>query len=1316
MQTQSLAWPFGFLSWLLLCLTATVGAADETKPMGLRTDFRQTPLGVDLPDPRLSWRLEGERPGLAQLAFQIQVASDPNGFERPNFWDSGWVQDAQSAAILYECKAFAAKQRIYWRVRIEDDRGEIGPWSEPTWFEAGLLEDTDWNGADWISCSRRLQTEYGPPNVMGDWISAREEGAPAETITYKFAFPLPEKHVVYAGAWWSHVEQGEINVLVNGLKGLNGTEGPPTIYYKDFGFYMQRENEVRISLSGADLSTPVCFGMRIVFADGSEKIIGTSERWSVVHGGEEKSVRVACDYGKEPLGRAKVSPRAPLEAAWYKMDFEINKKVASARLYICGLGYNEPYLNGVKVGDHVLDPGQTDYETFAHYAVFDAGDQIEQGTNALAVLLGDGWYNNDRWFSNPRRLYGKPGLRAYLDIRYEDGTCDQVVTNRHWHWKPAGITMSNLFLGDHVDFRKWHAEWESPGTPLGWRPVRKVKPLSPKLVAQDFPPVRVVREIEPVKTWQVGEKTWIVDLGENISGWVGLDIEEPAGTEIRLRLTEMLDPSGKYLDNVPESFWSCHSSPQHHWIIADGRPRTWRPYFSYHGFRFAEIHGLSKPPTAEQIRGMVVNTDCPVTASFKSSDPLLDRIFQMGVRGHLSNMHSVLEDCPHREKCLWGGDLHSSWATGFHTLDSASFYRQQVRLFYTRPFDPRGIPGRVGVGRRATNSTLDFTWSVSPLFIAWRNYRQNGDLQTPEEFYDLMRSFLSYFEKESPDLIPVIHRYGDHAPPIGVPRTPADSQLIAAINYFAAAERFSQFAEALGRDDDVRWSRELAGRIRESIVSSFYDAGRKTFGNGTHDSLALAFGVVKPSQRDAVAASLAKVYQENGRQFDGGFMSYEIYPQLTEFGNVDLALEMLRNPAYPGIAQSIRDYDATTIFERFRNDSRRAQVRHSLNHHAANHPTAWMLNYLAGIRCHPEEPGFRRLLLQPFIPKDLEWVKAEMETPYGVVKSSWKQETGRLSWRFVIPPSSVAELRPPRGIKVIQLDGRKTQVVDGKLDLPSGTYQAQWKQEPMLQEEEAASWNSRLRPPAGRLAIVVDGNSPDPDDIGATAVMFGLLNRSGLNSRLVHLSHSCDLRPTERISGKDERRRQKVLDEVCEQGLLHFGPFERLKCCFNCRKEREAAVADLRDAINASSPDSPLWIIEAGEPDVIGFALQRADPSKSRYVHIVSHHPANDDSGDFFEWPEILAFGIEEHQIGDQNTLLQTTKTPWDWARKQPDPGIAWIWDRLHYAEQDGVVEFQKNKFDCSDAGMLYWWITGAQSGGEKKATPDDFKQLLIRK
>ncbi|WP_440877110.1 hypothetical protein [Thalassotalea sp. PLHSN55] len=259
-----------------------------------------------------------------------------------------------------------------------------------------------------------------------------------------------------------------------------------------------------------------------------------------------------------------------------------------------------------------------------------------------------------------------------------------------------------------------------------------------------------------------------------------------------------------------------------------------------------------------------------------------------------------------------------------------------------------------------------------------------------------------------------------------------------------------------------------------------------------------------------------------------------------------------------------------------------------------------------------------------------------------------------------------------------------------------------------------------VKPPKGRLAVVIDGNSPDPDDIGATPVMFALLNKTGLNETLVHLSHSCDLDPfrnkgKQQINAVNELRRQKKLDELSVTGIELFGPFENLRKFYNCREDQQGATRDLTDAINASTANNPLWIIEAGEPDLIGYALAAAKPSARQHVHVISHHPANDNSGDYFTWQQILDFGITEHQIGDQNVGLQTPMHYWDWTNAYNDSGFNYIMQMLAYAESDGVVPFQTNKYDCSDAGMLYWWITGANNGGNNSPTPVDIKEMLLQ-
>lgn len=252
-----------------------------------------------------------------------------------------------------------------------------------------------------------------------------------------------------------------------------------------------------------------------------------------------------------------------------------------------------------------------------------------------------------------------------------------------------------------------------------------------------------------------------------------------------------------------------------------------------------------------------------------------------------------------------------------------------------------------------------------------------------------------------------------------------------------------------------------------------------------------------------------------------------------------------------------------------------------------------------------------------------------------------------------------------------------------------------------------------INPPAGRIAIVADGNSPDPDDLGATAVSLALLRATGLEARLVHYSHSCDLVRVSRISEKAEVERHAMMQSSCDITARRWGGFDSMTF-LDAKWQLDETIKDLAKAINASTAEDPLWIVEAGEPDIIGFALDAAPKDKHQYVKVVTHHPANDDAGDFYTWQQILDFGVEEVRIPDQNIDLKVDLDKWNWARDHPDSRIQQIWLQGKIAEVDDVVKFQKGKWDCSDAGMVLYWITGATNGGLKTGTVKQVKKLLL--
>ncbi len=259
----------------------------------------------------------------------------------------------------------------------------------------------------------------------------------------------------------------------------------------------------------------------------------------------------------------------------------------------------------------------------------------------------------------------------------------------------------------------------------------------------------------------------------------------------------------------------------------------------------------------------------------------------------------------------------------------------------------------------------------------------------------------------------------------------------------------------------------------------------------------------------------------------------------------------------------------------------------------------------------------------------------------------------------------------------------------------------------------AAFSQLKINPPAGRLAIVADGNSPDPDDLGGTAITLAALRAAGLEKRLVHYSHSCDLVVLERISKEAEIERHAMMQTACDGTARRWGGFEHLKF-LDAKWNTDATVHDLRKAIMASTATDPLWIIEAGEPDIIGLALKITAKEKHKFVKIITHHPANDNAGDYFTWQQMLDFGIEEVRIPDQNINLKLKREHWDWALNHPDDRMQWIWVLGKMAEVDNVVSFQKGYWDCSDAGMALYWITGATNNGTKATSLDEVKSLLL--
>ena len=586
-----------------------------TSATELRADYRVNPLGLDRLPPTLSWRMDARgRAGASQSACRLVSApTEADLLAGKAAWDSGRVASGLSTQMPYSGPMPKAGQRVWWRVKIWDEAGREGVWSAPAWFEAGLLDEAGWRGAAWIGSTQEFKApEPVPAELMGPWIAAEE----ADRLVSGFALDLdlPDKPVVSAMMYGGGAKKGQASMVANYeqlspylRKGMDrasrGMDG-----FVDMAFFLfpGKKNHIELRFDKPTANATGSIGIRIVFADGTEKLIASDAKWQALSKGKPPgAVKIVEPYGGPNNGTIQQFQQTNVPPTWFRRALPVKKGLVSARLYLCALGQGLAYLDGNPVDRVFYSSPQSDFEEFAYYTVNDITGLLKAGENTLAVLLDGGWYHQVGAFRSVFS-YGRPGLKAVVRLEYADGSTEQVLSSPDWQWKEGAIRATNIYRGERVDFRKDQEEWKKAGSGSGWQKAQVIPPCTPKTVAIDVNPVRQDGEITPVKSWQIGSQTWIFDLGVVKHGVVRLKFNEPAGKTVRFRYSEYVEDGGP-MTNVPQSQWQCHGVPQMDEVIADGKPRVYESLFATKSFRFVEVSGLSHAPKPGDLVG--VNKD-----------------------------------------------------------------------------------------------------------------------------------------------------------------------------------------------------------------------------------------------------------------------------------------------------------------------------------------------------------------------------------------------------------------------------------------------------------------------------------------------------------------------------------------------------------------------------------------------------------------------------------------------------------------------------------------------------------------------------------
>jgi len=673
-----------------------------------------------------------------------------------------------------------------------------------------------------------------------------------------------------------------------------------------------------------------------------------------------------------------------------------------AMLRLCGLGYYELYLNGMRVGDQVLDPVVTQYDKRARYVTHDVTALLHPGENVIGVILGNGWYNchtPDVWHFDKASWRDYPKLLLELAV---DGTF-ALASGTDWKVTRGPIVFDALRNGEHYDARLELDGWLTPGyDDSAWKAAAQVAGPGGVLEPQLMPPCQVMRTLPAADSWTLPSGETVYDLGQNITGWARIAVSGARGAEVTIRYGERLRERALDQEQIA-CFIKGGDCQTDRYILKGGEIETWEPRFTYHGFQYISIRGEVK---IHSVEGRVVHTAFPQVGQFACSDATLEKLQANTVWSYIGNFVGIPSDCPHREKNGWTGDAQLAAETGLFNFAAGSAYTQWVESIADAQRPSGQLPGIVPTAGWGFNWGSGPAWDSALILIPWYVYLFTGDDTAIRANYGAMKKYLDFCAEQAEGHI-LSFGLGDWSHHDA--SRMAETAITSTGYYYVDVLTLARFARILGHKTDRLRFERLAAKIKQAFNKRFY-RGEGLYGKGEPTALGCALhqGLVDESERSIVARRLAEIVQANGGKADFGILGAKYVPRaLAENGYADVALRLFTQPGYPGWAHWLQQ-GATTLWECWSGDASR-------NHIMFGDLSAWMYQYLAGIAPDPEQPGFRHTIMKPRPVAGLTWVRAEHRSPHGRIASSWQIRDDRFHWDVELPAGCTATAILPDG-------------------------------------------------------------------------------------------------------------------------------------------------------------------------------------------------------------------------------------------------------------------------------------------------------------
>ena len=713
----------------------------------------------------------------------------------------------------------------------------------------------------------------------------------------------------------------------------------------------------------------------------------------------------------------------------FRKEFEIKSNLTRARLFISAMGLFVPYINGAALDEYVLAPGWSSYNSHIRYMAYDITGLLNKGLNAIGVRLGDGWHNGEISFNHQIHVYGDEiGFIGQLMIEYEDGE-NMVITDSSWKSSESGVVKSSLYDGEEFNSLMEPVGFDTAGFwDDGWDNADVLEAPDIKLVSIKNEGMKRIEVIKPVGIIKTPAGETLLDMEQNMVGWLRITMPGKAGDVVHIRHGEILDGKGNfYSENLRMA------KQEDKYILSEGFNML-EPHFTYHGFRYVKILEFPGDIQTDYFEGIIIHTAMKAAAQFESSDPMVNRLWQNIIWGQRGNFLDVPTDCPQRDERLgWTGDAQIFCRTACFNFQADAFFTKWMEDIKSDQYSNGAVPFTVpnvlpkdwrfltecGLGPENTSAG----WGDAVTICPWTVYLCYDDMRILENSYDAMKKYIGYIYNGAVNGSgnPFVWDWGPQLgdwlaldSKEGSYRGATDECYIATAYYALSTGIVRNCARILGHDEDYIKYSKLYNNIKRAFKEKYLKNRRIRIDTQTAQIVPLQFGLLDADEQKIAIRRLVEMLRDNGYHLKTGFIGTPyLCNVLSRYGYSDVAYRLLLQKDFPSWLYQVSK-GATTIWEHWDgkkpDDSFWSRNMNSFNHYAYGSVGEWIYRYVAGIDIDENEPGYRHILINPQFTDKLDYVKCSYESIRGMVISEWKRSGQKVILHVKIPANTHATI------------------------------------------------------------------------------------------------------------------------------------------------------------------------------------------------------------------------------------------------------------------------------------------------------------------